>query len=262
MICKMKVEEKQKKAARRYGILDGFRGITLVSMVIYHVCWDLVYLFGKDWSWYEGGWAYIWQQSICWSFILLSGFCWSLGKKPVKRGFIVFGAGAVVSVVTLLFLPEDRVLFGVLTLIGSSMLLMAWLGRFFQKVPPLPGLMGAFALFAVTRNVNMGYLGFERWNMTGLPESLYQGYFMTFLGFPERGFYSTDYFSLIPWFFLFLSGYFIYRMIEDRKEFMDKYLMASWQPLSFLGRHSLLIYMLHQPAAFGVLTLLDGTGLL
>ena len=126
----MKVEEKQKKAARRYGILDSFRGITLVSMVIYHVCWDLVYLFGKDWSWYKGGWAYIWQQSICWSFILLSGFCWSLGKKPVKRGLIVFGAGAVVSVVTLLFLPEDRVLFGVLTLIGSSMLLMAWLGRY------------------------------------------------------------------------------------------------------------------------------------
>lgn len=256
------MEKNQKKTGGRYGILDSLRGITLISMIIYHVCWDLVYLFGKDWSWYKGGWAYAWQQSICWSFILLSGFCWSLGKKPVKRGLIVFGAGAAVSMVTLLAMPDERVLFGVLTLIGSCMLLMALLDRVLRKIPPKAGLLAACALFIVTRNINTGFLGFEGWKLMEVPESFYRGYFMTFLGFPKPGFYSTDYFSLIPWFFLFLSGYFIYRMIESHREFMNRYFMASWRPFAFLGRHSLLIYMFHQPVAFGVLTLWDRAGLL
>lgn len=247
---------------KRYGGLDTLRGITLISMVVYHVCWDLVYIFRKDWDWYQGTGAYVWQQSICWSFILLSGFCWSLGKRPLKRGLVVFGAGAVVSLVTLLFMPEDRVVFGVLTLTGSSMICMAWLDKLCQRIPPLAGLAGAGLLFVITRSVNSGYLGFEGWNFFRLPEGLYRGYVMTFLGFAEPGFFSTDYFSMVPWFFLFLSGYFIYRMIKDRRDFMEKHLTGEWKPFSFLGRHSLIIYMLHQPAAFGMLTLLDKMGLL
>ena len=107
----------------RSGTLDSLRGLTLFSMIAYHLCWDLVYLRGLPWAWYNGFWAYIWQQSICWVFILLSGFCLPLGHRPLRRGLIVSGAGALVTAVTLLFLPEDVVWFGVLTLLGSSMLL-------------------------------------------------------------------------------------------------------------------------------------------
>lgn len=249
-------------ASGRFGFLDSLRGITLVSMIVYHVCWDLVYLFGKDWGWYKGAGAYAWQQSICWSFILLSGFCWSLGKRPLKRGLTVFGAGALVSIVTLLFMPDERVVFGVMTLIGSSMICMVWLDKLLQKVRPWAGLACVWLQFVVTRNINNGYLGFESWNLFRLPKELYQGYLMTFLGFPKPGFYSTDYFSMIPWFYLFLSGYFIYRMIKDRKGFMEKYFIRGWEPFAFLGRHSLIIYIFHQPVAFGILTILDRSGLL
>ena len=57
----------------RYAGLDTLRGVTLVSMMAYHACWDLVYIFGMDWDWYGSFGAYLWQQSICWTFILLSG---------------------------------------------------------------------------------------------------------------------------------------------------------------------------------------------
>ena len=60
--------------------------------------------------------AYIWQQSICWTFILLSGFCIPFSRRLLRRGLEVFGAGALVMLVTNLVLPEDRVIFGVLTL--------------------------------------------------------------------------------------------------------------------------------------------------
>ena len=38
---------------RRSGTLDSLRGLTLVSMMAYHTCWDLVYLYGMPWDWYH-----------------------------------------------------------------------------------------------------------------------------------------------------------------------------------------------------------------
>ena len=52
-------------STRRPG-LDTLRGMTLVSMMVYHACWDLVYLFRQDWAWYRSFGAHLWQQSICW----------------------------------------------------------------------------------------------------------------------------------------------------------------------------------------------------
>ena len=98
---------RQKAPAGRYALLDELRGLDLISMMLYHACWDLVYLFHADWDWYRGTGAYIWQQSICWTFILLSGFCFSLGRRPLRRGLTVFGCGWVVTLVTVLFMPEE-----------------------------------------------------------------------------------------------------------------------------------------------------------
>ncbi len=254
--------EQQKGKVQRYGLLDSFRGMVLLSMIVYHGSWDLVYLFQKNWQWYHGRGAYIWQQSICWSFIFLSGFCWSLGRKPVKRGLIVVGAGVVVSMITLAFMPQERVLFGVLTLIGSCMLCMILLDKIFGRFSPVIGFVVSVMLFILTRNINNGFLGFEQWNILELPEPLYKNMVTTFLGFPEPGFYSTDYFSFFPWIFLFLSGYFIYRMMVKAGGVMDRYFVRKLEPFAFLGRHSLVIYLLHQPILFGILTLMDMGGII
>lgn len=109
---------------KRYEKLDGIRGIALLNMIAYHSAWDLVYIYQTDWSWYRSGGAYVWQQGICWTFIFLSGFCWSLGSHAWKRGITVFMGGAVITLATLAFMPQNRVVFGVLTLTGSCMLLI------------------------------------------------------------------------------------------------------------------------------------------
>ncbi len=59
---------------KRYGKLDGIRGIALLNMIAYHMTWDLVYIYQVDWGWYRSQGAYLWQQGICWTFIFLSGF--------------------------------------------------------------------------------------------------------------------------------------------------------------------------------------------
>ena len=140
----------------RSGTLDTIRGLTLVSMIVYHACWDLVYLYRLDWGWYRSFWAGIWQQSICCTFILLSGFCWQMGRHPLRRGLMSFFGGAAVSLATLLVLPEAPVQFGVLTFLGSAALLTIPLRPLLLRIPPRPGLALSFALFLVLRDVNEG----------------------------------------------------------------------------------------------------------
>lgn len=266
------MEASQALRKQRYHLLDTIRGWTLISMIIYHGTWDLVYLCGNsfrelDWykmmcDWYMNSKsAYIWQQSICWTFILLSGFCWSFGRQHLRRGWLVFGGGVLITIVTMLFLWEDRVIFGVLTMLGSSMLLMIPLDKWARNRNPWIGLGGSLLLFILTRNINLGYLGFEGWNLLQIPKPLYQvlyrGLFETFLGFMDPNpnvFFSTDYFSLFPWFFLFLTGYFLCQLMREYKLFErgKDILHFGIRPLSFIGRHSLIIYMLHQPVLYGI----------
>lgn len=173
----------------RYALLDELRGLDLVSMMLYHGCWDLVNLFGIQADWYYGLPGHLWQQSICWVFILLSGFCVQLGHHTLRRGAQVFGAGALVTAVTLLFMPEDRVIFGVLTLLGSAMLLTGLLEKPLRHIPPAAGFAISAVLFALTRNVSAGYLGFGSLRLW-LPQTLYANCV-------------TAYFGFYPWWFYF-----------------------------------------------------------
>ena len=241
------------KKSSRYALLDELRGLDLISMMLYHGCWDLVYLFGLRADWYEGWPGQLWQQSICWVFILLSGFCVPFGHHTLRRGAQVFAAGALVTAVTLIFMPEDQVIFGVLTLLGSAMLLTGLLEKALQRIPPVAGLVISALLFAATRHVSWGYLGFGSWKLF-LPESLYANYFTAYLGFYPWWFYSTDYFALLPWLFLFWAGYFLHRAVG--RERMEPLRRSVCPALGSLGRHSLLLYLLHQPVIYGVLLVL------
>lgn len=227
-------------------------------MVAYHAVWDLVYLFGFQWDWYRSTGAYIWQQSICWTFILLSGFCQALGKKRSwKRGATVFLAGVLISLVTWAVTPESRVLFGVLTLLGSCMLLTLPLDPLLRRCKPAVGLLISGGLFFLTKNVNAGYLGFGGWNLVALPQAWYRNLATAYLGFPGPDFFSTDYFSLFPWCFLFAAGYFLCRLLAQR-DLPRWFSRRRLPPAAWIGRHSLLLYLLHQPALYALFTILFG----
>lgn len=240
----------------RYAIIDDVRGLIVISMIIYHAVWNMVNLFGAKWHWYQSDWAYLWQQSICWGFILLSGFCWSFSRKQWKRGTAVFASGLLVSAVTALLMPENIILFGVLTCLGSCMLLMIPLQKITSICNPQTGMLMSFAMFVLLRNINEGRLGFEQWDLIQLPEKWYANLFTAYLGFPPDWFCSADYFSLFPWMFLFLTGYFIGRIVR-RKEWLSLQQVSvkgcMGAGLEWVGRHSLLIYLLHQPLLYAVL---------
>ncbi len=272
----------------RLAKLDTIRGINLISMIAYHAVWDMVYLFGAGIPWYTGAPGYVWQQLICQTFILLSGFSWNLGHHHLKRGLIVFFSGALVSLVTYYFMPEALVLFGILTFMGSAMLIMIPVDALFSRIAcGLQSAGGAAGesgnaavfhgkkrvsaavllclsvlLFTVTRHAGSGFLGFTGFGLfphvdrsvyITLPAGFYRNYLTAYLGFPFHGFFSDDYFPLIPWFFLYLTGYSLYHLLP--LDSLRPVLSGSiCPPLEFIGRHTLIIYLLHQPVVFGLLS--------
>ena len=241
---------------QRLHFLDALRGFTLINMIAFHGLWNLVYLFGIRADWYTGTPGYLWQQWICWTFILLSGFCRSFSRNHLKRGMTVFGGGLLVTAATCIAMPESRIVFGVLTCIGSCMLLMIPVEKAAKKIPAPVGLLLSFGLFVLLRNVSDRSLGFESWVICPLPESLYRNLLTAYLGFPPRSFFSTDYFPLLPWFFLFLTGYFLFRFLEERKLNETLFARGNVPVLNWLGRHSLIVYLLHQPVLYGLCLLL------
>jgi len=241
---------------QRHFWIDNIRAIAMISMIIFHAVWDLVYLYGMDWNWYRSDMAFVWQQSICWTFILLSGFCWSFSRNPLKQGLMVSAGGLIVTAVTLIFSYDSRVIFGVLNLIGASALLLIPFRKYFDKISAMSGFVLTFLLFGFTYGINNRNLGFFGIELVELPWDLYKNLLTAFIGFPDPWFYSTDYFSLLPWTFLYFAGYFLHRMWEEKgcrwKGCLDKKLPL----LTWLGKHSLIIYMLHQPIIYGILEIL------
>ena len=241
----------QKAPASRYALLDELRGRDLISMMLYHACWELVFLFDMNMRWYAGTPGRVWQQSICWVFILLSGFCVPLGRHTLRRGVTVFAAGALVTAVTLVFMPGDRVIFGVLTFLGTAMLLTGVLEPLLKKVMPAVGLAVSAVLFALTYHLDERWLGFGGLRLA-LPDAWYANYFTAFFGFLPFDFYSTDYFALLPWLFLFWAGYFLHFCMGRQR--MEPLRRSVCPALGWMGRHSLLLYLLHQPVIYGVLS--------
>ncbi len=236
---------------KRYNLVDVIRGIAIINMVAYHFMWNLVYIVGFDINWFTGTSAYIWQQLICHTFILVSGFSFSFSKKPLKNGIVVFACGALLTAVTVIVMPEVQIIFGVLTFIGSAIIITALLNKLLVKIPPVVGMVFSLALFFFIRNINSGYLGIKGIYTFNIPQNLDRNLLTAYFGVLPNGFYSTDYFSLFPWLFLFFVGYYLHKIFNKSKS-AQKLLSFNIKTLSFIGKKSLLIYMVHQPILFAI----------
>lgn len=238
---------------QRYHLLDSIRGLLLIMMIIYHTMFDVMMMGEFNFS-IRNTACYIFQQTIGWGFIFLSGMCCAIGKRHLRRGLIVLAAAALVSFVTYTFMTGAGINFGVLVLLGSSMLIMIPLEKVIKEKHAFMGMIVSLILFVLTRNVSAGNLGFEGLVLMELPDFLYQNAFTAYLGFPPAGFISGDYYPMIPWFFLYLSGYFFWKHFY-KKEWLQKHLSVKIPVLSFLGRHSLLVYLIHQPICYVIVYL-------
>ena len=237
----------------RYHLIDTLRGFALINMFVYHTLWSMANIFYYKISWFPSFYTYIWQQSGASLFIILSGFCWALTRKHLKRSLTVLGCAVFIFIFTFLFSPGSTIIFGIIAFIGTAMLLMMPLAKILKHLPPTGGLILSLILFFALKHVPHGYCGIGSLHWQ-LPQNLYNGYFTAFIGMPPDNFYSADYFPLIPWLFMYTAGYFAYYLLMP---LLSKTNMLNYNisPLTFLGKNSLLTYLLHQPIIYCLLLL-------
>ena len=226
---------------KRIWELDAFRGICVLGMVIVHFIYDLTDLYRViDWS-YPAWFSLIknWGGVL---FLLISGISATLGSRSIRRGLIVFLCGMVCTLVTWgmyrLGMAGKGIIiyYGVLHCLGCCMILW-W---FFRKLPSPVLALSSAVLIAVGLWLKGQTFDFP-WLMP--------------LGFLYRGFASSDYFPLLLNFGFFLAGSLLGRRVYRKKETLFPKVNEQSGILRFLcacGRHSLWIYLLHQPILSGL----------
>lgn len=224
----------------RYHLLDMFRGICIILVVIYHAMYNLTAIFSVD-VWLFGT---VVMDSLRIFFVvclaLISGISCSLTRSNAKRGVKTLAAGLLVTAVTYFAIPDQLIIFGILHFFGVAMLLYAAIGRFLKKIPMFVGAAVSVVLFAIS---------FQVYSVEIYTNSEILNIILSIIGF-NTGVISADYYPILPWIFIFLAGSFLGRPFK--KGTAPKFFRANpVKALSFIGRHTLLVYLIHQPLIYG-----------
>ncbi len=241
---------------RRYRLIDALRGFSLLNMLAFHFLYDVYVIYGIDtyWPYYPG--VVAWERYICMSFILISGISLNFSRRAYRRGLIISACGVLITLVTAIAMPDQIILFGILTCIGCAMLLTQTARRLLEKCNPFAGAAASFLLFAFFYGLPNGWLGFFNMPLIRVPDALYVWRPLALLGLPDRAFYSSDYFPLVPWVFLFVCGFFLWRALCALRA--DRFFRRGVPVLDTIGRYTLWVYMLHQPVLMGICFLIFG----
>ncbi len=139
---------------KRNYILDQYRGFTIISMVLFHLCYDInIY---KNLSWYNNIYINkIWQLSIALSFFIISGISSNFisWKKNLKRGITISILGILISLITYFLLPDQLIIFGVLNGLGLSMILTSFIQKYIKVNKKLFLLLVFISLFIISYNI-------------------------------------------------------------------------------------------------------------
>lgn len=240
----------------RFWEVDSLRGLAITMMVIFHFIFDLNY-FGIYSFNISSGFLWWFARITAFMFIFLVGVSLSLSYtrttllnnygvekglflKYLKRGLKIFSYGLLVTAATWLFIGNGFIVFGILHFIGIAIIL---------EYP-----------FIKYKYINL-FLGLA-FIAAGiyLMSFRFDFYDLLWLGFTPNNFYTVDYFPLLPWLGVVSLGIFFGNALYE--EYVRRFKLPDLSNYSiirlsdFLGRHSLLIYLIHQPVIIILLYLL------
>lgn len=240
---------------RRIQPLDTIRGVMVIYMIYYHTLFDLGFMFGKDWAREQFSAQPFSQMIIGCTFVFIAGLTIRFSRNPALHGAKLLVIASVVSLVTAFFFPGSGIYFGVLHLLGACMLVYGVVGKHMEKLHWIPGAAISLVLYVCTYWVKNGFFGIKGLFELPVPEALTNGGLLYAFGFISSRFSSVDFYPLLPWLFLFLCGGFVGRLLK-RDDLPEPLYRDYCPPLTFIGKHSLAIYVVHQPVIYGICWLL------
>ena len=127
-------------------------------------------------------------------FVVISGTACRYSRNNYKRGVICFTMGMIITMITYFATPDDFIRFGILHMLGISMIVFSLTHRIFDKISPIWGIALMIFLSVITYNIPSRYIGITGLIEIGLPGALYKSGYLFPFGFINYGFISSDYF--------------------------------------------------------------------
>jgi uncharacterized membrane protein len=244
----------------RHNGIDATRGLAVLAMILFHFSWDWNFLItplSRLPGWY---WETV-PDIIGGTFFLVAGMSQVLSPKdPLREGAKIFGCGLLLTAVSLTYSPSGPIVFGVLHSLGLSKIVSRRLtnpraypqGE--RRRPPVLIILGmAFAA-----------IGFGFW-LRNLNFHSTWSYVFMWIGFrPDPIPTMADYYPLLPdigylWLGIVLARV-LYGESPKNRPRPNRKATAPGRtpptPILWVGRHALVIYLIHQPILFGVAVLI------
>lgn len=223
--------------------IDFLRGVSIILVVFYHAAYDLRELAGVRALLgaeipLDNPLLLAARNFFAGLFIVLCGISSTLTRSNIRRAFRLLGIALVITAATYVFNPSVAVHFGILHCLGVSILLY---GLTLEKAKPLTSAVAVAAVFAVSAG-----LSFLLKNV-----AIHFDWLLP-LGIHSAAYDSFDYFPLFPWLGIYLAGTALGKSLYASRQS----LIPKPPPVTFIniaGRHSLWIYIIHQPVLIGLL---------
>lgn len=225
----------------RWPWLDGWRGVAVAAMAIYHFIWDLAYFHFVPGSALRSPLFALFGHAIACGFLAIAGFSLAIASRPNldlrKFSFRlakIVAAALLVTLATWFAFPQTFVSFGILHCIAAASIL----SLAFVRMPFWLTTLAGAIVFAL--GVAVAHPSFDAFN--------------GWLGLGERIPLTNDWRPIFPWAGAMLLG-FAFGQFALARGLFHKSLTPPPRALQFAGRHSLIIYLAHQPLLFALVWL-------
>ncbi|MEJ2361740.1 MAG: heparan-alpha-glucosaminide N-acetyltransferase [Gammaproteobacteria bacterium] len=234
-------------AKNRYELIDALRGTAIAMMFSFHISYDLNHFGFITTDFYHNPFWLNYRIVIVSTFLTVMGMSLYIAHHNGLRrdnylhrlGWLVICA-VLISIGTYFLFGRRFIYFGIIHFIAvASVLALPFIRLYWTNL-----ILGA-GIIIVSNYVSLDVMDPRYLNWIGLMH-----------GKP----FTEDYAPIFPWFGVVLLGIFLARWAytEQRIRLFSQWhsRLTVFRVLRFAGRHSLIIYMVHQPVFFGTIALI------
>ena len=239
---------------QRIRLLDYARSFAVIAMIFYHFVYDLGDFGYVNYNMVISGYWKLFAQSIGSSFLFISGFSfWIMVRTEIdwisfsKRLIILFLAAVIISVVTFIQFGSAFIFFGILHLLAACTIF----GLLIYRLP----LVIIFGLGLI-----LAFLPEYYFSSSYYSASTFEPRYLAWTGLFNGKTGSVDFYAFMPWSAAYVLGLFCAKLFTNRKShtpfvpllFKEEKTNFISNITLWIGRNSLLVYLIHQPILYGL----------